>query len=83
MFVRALQYFAFNFSMITDFSGHDWDETVVDEDPLSRHDHFDDVLVVHPHDLLGALLHEGVVGGKLDLRSLLQGQLHAAVILIN
>lgn len=49
-----------------DLLADDGDEAVIDEDAVSSLHHVGDVLVVHPHDGGGALLHERLVGGQLD-----------------
>ncbi len=56
---------------LTNFSGHNWDEAVVDEHPLAGFNDLGDVLVVNPEHVLGALLFVGVVSGQLDLGTLL------------
>ena len=44
----------------------DRDEAVIDEDALFHFHHLGDVLVVHPQNVGGALLHVGIVCGDLD-----------------
>ena len=66
---------------LTNFNSHDRDEAVVDEDSLAGLQDFGDVFVVDPQDVLGALLLERVIGGQLDLGTLLQGQLQTSIIL--
>ena len=82
---RENERFISNFSTlfrkyITALLGNDGDEAIVDENPVSRDQHFRDVLIIDPEHVFGALLFESIVRDDFDSGTFFQSEFQATVI---
>merc|ERR550534_1810887 len=50
-----------NNEVITNFLGHNRDQTIVDVHSLSRFENFVDILVINPKNVLGTFFHESII----------------------